>query len=134
MKKFRFLGLLLIMLVTTFSFAACSDDDGDDVANASIVGVWYSDQYNYNQIPMYLTVAFQSNRQGYIDMEIENGPSYHYPFEYDYSESDYNGRRYVTITGTNLTLGGVSIDGRHEVNVYATQLSLDNGWMVLTRK
>ena len=37
MKKFRFLGLLLIMLVTTFSFAACSDDDDDNAGDLAAI-------------------------------------------------------------------------------------------------
>lgn len=117
MKKFRFLGLLLIMLVTTFSFAACSDDDdGADVMDSSIVGNWRQ----VNSAGTTITITFNANKTGNIRYDYPNRPMPdNEGFEYDYYEQA-DGTRVVYIIGGQLT-------GTYQVVITNSRLYLLDG-------
>lgn len=44
MSKIEHLALVLLTALLCFGIVACSDDDGDDSNNSSIVGLWKSEQ------------------------------------------------------------------------------------------
>ncbi len=77
MKKLRFLGLMLAMLVASVSFVGCSDDDDDVVDDPkSIVGTWEE---------VDIDITFQFNADGTGMLKDKSGTS---NFKYTYSYSD----------------------------------------------
>lgn len=114
MKKIKFLSMLLLMLVTMFSFAACSDDDDEGaVASSSIVGTWEQ----INDAGTTITVTFNSNKTGRINFVYSDGSGdRNENFEYDYIEAS-DGTRHLTIVGSSLA-------GNYTVTITATRLHL----------
>jgi len=67
-KTFRFIGMVLMAVLVSVSFAACSDDD-DDSATSAIIGKWYWDGENGEYL------VFKSNGSGY-EYDNEDGDTY----------------------------------------------------------
>lgn len=134
MKRFKFLSMLLLMLVTTFSFAACSDDDDDDVARTSIVGNWFTDKITMSGWSGETLITFQSDGKGRVYTRLENSTEHTYYFEYTYTESAIDGTAYINVNGSNVVFGNRSFDGKHVVEVFPSELNIDDGWLTLERR
>jgi len=117
MKTLRFFGMVLLTVLMSVGFTACSSDDDDDASgNASIVGTW---KYTDTDDEVALTLTFNSNKTGVVTVvSYENGrqtgsQTENFEYSYDATEgevtiigSDLEGRYSVTITATYLMLGG----------------------------
>jgi len=117
MKTLRFFGMVLLTVLMSVGFTACSSDDDDDTSgNASIVGTW---KYTDTDDEVALTLTFNSNKTGVVTVvSYENGrqtgsQTENFEYSYDATEgevtiigSDLEGRYSVTITATYLMLGG----------------------------
>lgn len=83
MKKFRFIAMMFVAIMTCVTFSACSDDDDDNSGNTSeIVGTWYSTDNGKRSV----VVTFNEDRTGYLE-STWNGLTYHkyiYTFTYTY--------------------------------------------------
>lgn len=85
MKKFRFIAMMFVAIMTCVTFSACSDDDDDNSGNTSeIVGTWYATVAN-GKARIYLT--FNSDNTGQLDYEWDNVNYTRaiYTFTYTYS-------------------------------------------------
>lgn len=108
MKKFKFLSMLLIMLVSAFSFSACSDDDDNSVDSASIVGRWVTYDWFYIDadpvaVAAKTTFVFKSNRTGEIILEDPRGYATTETYTFEYSIATNEGEMYVSIINSDLS-------------------------------
>ena len=58
MKKYLF--FLLTLVVTSFAFVSCSDDDDDNQYNSAIVGTWKITEVKTSQSGSYIEWPFQT--------------------------------------------------------------------------
>ena len=58
MKKYLF--LLFTLVVTSFAFVSCSDDDDDNQCNSAIVGTWKLTEVKTSQSGSYIEWPFQT--------------------------------------------------------------------------
>ena len=58
MKKYLF--LLLTLMVTSFAFVSCSDDDDDNQYNSAIVGTWKITEVKTSQSGSYMDWPFKT--------------------------------------------------------------------------
>ena len=58
MKKYLF--LLLTLMVTSFAFVSCSDDDDDNRYNSAIVGTWKITEVKTSQSVSYMDWPFKT--------------------------------------------------------------------------
>ena len=58
MKKYLF--FLLTLVVTSFAFVSCSDDDDDNQYNSAIVGTWKITEVKKSQSGSYIEWPFQT--------------------------------------------------------------------------
>ena len=58
MKKYLF--LLLTLMVTSFAFVSCSDDDDDNRYNSAIVGTWKITEVKTSQSESYMDWPFKT--------------------------------------------------------------------------
>lgn len=80
MKIFRFVGLAVVAILMSVSFAACDDDDDESSSSASIVGEWED-----VEDPLY-TATFTSSAFAFYENE----------------KLDYRGK--YSITGNKISL------------------------------
>lgn len=118
MKTLRYFGVVLMTILLSLGFAACSSDDDDDNASGStsIVGSWK--QTSDGQLA---TVTFNANMTGVVTFVYYNDDgreigSVTENFEYYYDAA----KQFVKI------YGDTELDGEWDVTITATMLILED--------
>lgn len=113
--KFTYLWMVVMTMMLSLGFTACSDDDEPAGASASIMGEW--EELNEDDSST-LFVTFGSGLRGQIEYtvyndrgEVDNSITQH--FEYDYIEAD-----------RSLTIINSLLEGEYRVTLTATTLRL----------
>lgn len=106
---------MLMLMLVSFGFTACSDDDDEPAATSALVGNWQQ----VNDAGTTITVTFRNNGSGVINYSYRDGSGdSNENFEYDYIEND-----------RELTVIGSSLQGNYYVTLTATKLLLSrNGY------
>ena len=72
MKTLRFIGIAIVAVIISVSFAACSDDDEDDKQSNTVIGTWQVTSSTYTE-EVGDTYTFYSNGTGLLEWEDSNG-------------------------------------------------------------
>jgi len=118
-KTLRFIGMVLMAVLVSVSFAACSSDDDDDnvSGSSSIVGSWKQT----NSYGTVITLTFNSNKTGvvtyafYDDERLTGSKTENFEYVYDSTEQEVK------------IYGDTQIEGEWDVTITATLLILEDG-------